>query len=100
MAYTIDYINQRLAEIEARTQDIRDAPQAEEVVNSLARRLGPICGSPGVNYCHRAYSKSLWRRNDAWRHLVADRKLDPNPWRKAHTEHYWVWYRVLDEATS
>lgn len=96
MAYTIEYINQRLAEVAAKTQDLVAAPVAEEVVARLARHLG----SSGVNYCHRAYSKSLWRRNDAWGHLVADRKLDPNPWRKAHTEHYWVWYRVLYEAAS
>jgi len=41
----------------------------------------------------RFFLKSQWSRGEAWNQCpLPAPPSNYNPWRKCHTEHYWVWY--------
>ena len=39
----------------------------------------------------RFFKRTEWSRAEAWTQVPQDE--DRNHWRKAHTRHYWCWYR-------
>jgi len=38
-----------------------------------------------------SYPKRCWSRSEAWEHLIWRPPKPTNPYRKEHTQKYWVW---------
>lgn len=53
-------------------------------------------GLPVVGYY---FAKDAWERADAWDAVIASdptyKKAERNPYRKAHTIHFWIWWRYV-----
>jgi len=72
----------------------------DEVRNSLSFSVGVELPAP-----HRVavFDRTKVERGTAWDKTKARNRAmtaKTNPWRKAHTEHFWVWYDIREEEGS